>query len=109
MGLFDKAKKLAEKAGPVIDKAAPHAREAMDKAGQQIDKRTDGKYHDQLEQAEEKVGELADKRMAANGTAAATADDGFPASPTAATADDAVGGVGVGGSGGDVRAASARR
>ena len=50
----------------------------MDKAGQQIDKRTDGKYHDQLEQAEEKVGELADKRMAANGTAAATADGSRP-------------------------------
>jgi MT0933-like antitoxin protein len=87
MGLFDKAKKMAEKAAPLLDKAAPHAREAMDKAGQQIDKRTGGKYHDKLEQAEEKVGELADKRMAANGTAAATADDAFPATPPAATAD----------------------
>ena len=34
MGFLDRAKKLAEKAGPLIDKAAPHARTAVDKAGQ---------------------------------------------------------------------------
>jgi hypothetical protein len=86
MGFLDKAKKLAVKAGPLIDKAAPHARTAVDKAGQQIDKRTGGKYHDKIEQVGEKVGEYADKRMAANGTGAAPAEDGFPpAPPPAAT------------------------
>ena len=71
MGLFDKAKQLAEKAGPLIDKAAPHARSAVDKAGQQIDKRTGGKYHDRIEQVGQKVGDYADRRMAATGTAPA--------------------------------------
>ena len=83
MGFLDKAKKMAEKAGPLIDKAAPHARTAVDKAGQQIDKRTGGKYHDKIEQVERQVGEYADKRMAAGGTAP-TADEGFPPTPPAA-------------------------
>jgi MT0933-like antitoxin protein len=82
MGFLDKAKKMAEKAGPLIDKAAPHARTAVDKAGQQIDKRTGGKYHDKIEQVERQVGEYAEKRMAAGGTAP-SADEGFPPTPPA--------------------------
>jgi hypothetical protein len=85
MGFLDKAKKMAEKAGPLIDKAAPHARTAVDKAGQQIDKRTGGKYHDKIEQVGGKVGEYADKRMAAGGTRPATADDAFPPAPPPVT------------------------
>jgi hypothetical protein len=88
MGFLDRAKKMVEKAGPLIDKAAPHAQKVVDKAGQEVDKRTGGKYHDKLEQVETKVGEYADKRMAANGTAPAgtsTADDGFPATPPPVT------------------------
>ena len=71
MNFLDKAKKLAEqaaeKAEPLIDKAAPHARKVADKAGQQIDKRTGGKYHDRIEAVEAKVGEYADKRSARRG------------------------------------------
>jgi hypothetical protein len=86
MGFLDKAKKMAEKAGPLIDKAAPHARQVADKAGQQIDKRTGGKYHDKIEQAGAKVGELADKRMASGGTGpAGTTDDTFPPAPPPVT------------------------
>jgi hypothetical protein len=83
MGFLDKAKKMAEKAGPLIDKAAPHARTAVDKAGEQIDKRTGGKYHDKIEQVGRQVGEYADKRMAAGGTAP-TGDEGFRPTPPAA-------------------------
>ena len=68
MGFLDKAKKLAERAGPLLDKAAPHARTAVDKAGEQIDKRTGGKYHDKIEQAGQVVVDYADERMAADGT-----------------------------------------
>jgi hypothetical protein len=89
MGFLDKAKKMAEKAGPLIDKAAPHARTVVDKAGQQIDRRTGGKYHDKIEQVEHKVGEYADKRMGAGGNAPAAADEGFP--PTPPPADTASG------------------
>jgi hypothetical protein len=85
MGFLDRAKKMAEKAGPLIDKAAPHARTVVDRAGQQVDKRTGGKYHDKIEQVEHKVGEYADKRMAAGGTAPAAADGGFPTTPPPAT------------------------
>ena len=81
MGFLDKAKKLAGRAGPLLDKAAPHARTAVDKAGQQIDKRTGGKYHDQIEQAGEAVVDYADKRVAADGTGSVGADDGFPPTP----------------------------
>ncbi len=93
MSFLDKAKKLAEqaaeKAGPLIDKAAPHAQSAVDKAGQQIDRRTGGKYHAKIEAVEAKVGELAEKRLAGRGGAAAGpatgaatgAADGFPARP----------------------------
>jgi hypothetical protein len=87
MGFLDKAKKMAERAAPLIDKAAPHAREVADKAGQQIDKRTGGKYRDKIEQVEAKVGELADKRMASGGTGpAGTTDDAFPPTPPPVTA-----------------------
>jgi hypothetical protein len=85
MGFLDKAKKLAERAGPLIDKAAPHARTAVEKAGQQIDKRTGGKYHDKIEQAGHAVGDYADKRMAASGSGAQPTDDGFPPTPPPAT------------------------
>ncbi len=88
MGFLDKAKKMAEKAGPLIDKATPHARTVVDKAGQQIDRRTGGKYHDKIEQVGQTVGEYADKRMATDGTAPAAADDGFPPVPPPADADD---------------------
>ena len=81
MGFLDKAKKLAGRAGPMLDKAAPHARTAVDKAGQQIDKRTGGKYHDQIEQAGEAVVDYADKRVAADGTGSAGSDGGFPPTP----------------------------
>ena len=87
MSFLDKAKKLAEqaaeKAGPLIDKAAPHAQNMVDKAGQQIDRRTGGKYRDKIDAVEAKVGELAERRTAARGDVgtATTADDGFPAAP----------------------------
>jgi hypothetical protein len=81
MGFLDKAKKLAERAGPLLDKAAPHARTAVDKAGEQIDKRTGGKYHDKIEQAGQVVVDYADERMAADGTGPAARDDGFPPTP----------------------------
>ena len=79
MGFLDKAKKLAGRAGPMLDKAAPHARTAVDKAGQQIDKRTGGKYHDQIEQAGEAVVDYADKRVAADGTGSAGSGRRLPA------------------------------
>jgi hypothetical protein len=82
MGFLDKAKKMAEKAGPLIDKAAPHARTVVDKAGEQIDRRTGGKYHDKIDQVGQKVGDYADKRTAAGGSAA---DEGFPPTPASAT------------------------
>jgi hypothetical protein len=86
MGFLDRAKKLAEKAGPIMDKAAPHAQKVVDKAGQEIDKRTAGKYHDKIEQVGAKVGELADKRMAADGTSPAGTTDGtFPPTPPPVT------------------------
>jgi MT0933-like antitoxin protein len=85
MGFLDKAKKMAVKAGPLIDKAAPHARTVADKAGQQIDKRTGGKYHDKIEQVGQKVGEYADRRTAAGGTGPAAADDAFPPTPPPVT------------------------
>jgi len=99
MSFLDKAKKLAEqaaeKAAPLLDKAAPHAQDMVDKAGQQIDKRTGGKYRDKIEAVEAKVGELADRRMATRdggAETAAVADDAFPAQPATAaspTKDDA--------------------
>ena len=99
MSFLDKAKKLAEqaaeKAAPLIDKAAPHAQNVVDKAGQQIDRRTGGKYRDKIEAVEAKVGELAERRMATRDGAAETAavaDEAFPAQPGAAappTTDDA--------------------
>ena len=82
MGFLDKAKKLAERAGPLIDKAAPHARTAAEKAGQQIDKRTGGKYRNQIEQVEQAVGDYADERMAASGSGPQPGNDGgFPPTP----------------------------
>jgi hypothetical protein len=88
MGLFDKAKRLAEKAGPLIDKAAPHARSAVGKAGEQIDKRTGGKYHDKIDQVGDRVGEYADKRMAASGTAPADATAADASTPVDIPAAD---------------------
>jgi MT0933-like antitoxin protein len=95
MSLFDRAKQWAEKAQPLIDKAAPHARSAVGKAGEQIDKRTGGKYHNTIEQVGQKVGEYADKRSGVSGTAPDTLPvdstrlDTPPPAPDAAPADTA--------------------
>jgi hypothetical protein len=90
MSLLDKAKKLAEeaaeKAAPLIDKAASRAPTVVDKAGQQIDRRTGGKYHDKIEAVGTKVSELAERRLAAR-DGAATAD-GFPPQPSAAATSE---------------------
>jgi hypothetical protein len=66
--LAEKAGPLAEKAKPLADKAAPYAEKAatlaakgVSTAASTMDKRTDGKYHDQIENISGKLGKALNR------------------------------------------------
>jgi hypothetical protein len=98
MGITDKAKELAdlalEKAGTYsekatelagkarenapsyVDRAAELAGKAVEATAAGVDKATQGRFHDKIETASEKVGETLDRARAAGGTKDGNTKDG---------------------------------
>ena len=54
MGLLDKIKAM-------IGGNADKVKGGLEKAGDMVDEKTDGKFSDKIEMAEEKIGEVVDK------------------------------------------------
>jgi ElaB/YqjD/DUF883 family membrane-anchored ribosome-binding protein len=91
-----KAEKVAAEVDKVAheakDKAAEYAdenrgrfRESLDKVGAKIDERTDGKYHDKVAKATQKldegVGKLAEQRPGGKTGTSASSSTGYASSP----------------------------
>jgi ElaB/YqjD/DUF883 family membrane-anchored ribosome-binding protein len=95
-----KAEKFAAEVDKVAheakDKAAEYAdenrgrfREGLDKVGAKIDERTDGKYHDKVAKATQKldegVGKLAEQRPTRSPGASGSSTAGYASGPAAST------------------------
>ncbi|GAA4884694.1 antitoxin [Saccharopolyspora cebuensis] len=65
MGLFDKAKDLANQA---MDKAGPGASKGLDAAKTRLDEATGGKYHDKIENVSGKVEKAINRDDKGGGT-----------------------------------------
>ena len=99
-----KAEKLAAEVDRVAheakDKAAEYAddnrgrfRESLDKVGAKIDERTDGKYHDKVAKATQKldegVGKLAEQRPGGSPGPSAPSSTGYASGPAAGASSSA--------------------
>jgi DNA-binding protein H-NS len=61
MGLADRLKGLTKKAEESVVENRDQIQQAVGKAGAAVDSRTGGKYHEQIQKAEVKTGEMIDK------------------------------------------------
>jgi DNA-binding protein H-NS len=61
MGLTDRLKSLTKKAEESVVENRDQIQQAVGKAGSAVDARTAGKYHEQIQKAEIKTGEMIDK------------------------------------------------
>ncbi len=71
MGVFDKVRGL-------LKGREQRVKQAVDKVGNLVDTRTKGKYHEKIEKAEQKAGELVDKAAGTAPAAAASEPDATP-------------------------------
>ena len=66
MGMLDKMKALRSKAETAAVEHREELRKAVDKAGQLVDKRTQGKYHDKIDKLTTKADTQLDELTARN-------------------------------------------
>lgn len=85
MALTDKFKDLRNKAGDAVLDRKDQIEQAVQKAGDAADKRTGGRYHEQIQKAGDKAASFVDglEQTQKEGVEDAAGDDGAP--PTSST------------------------
>jgi hypothetical protein len=85
MALTDKFKDLRNKAGDAVLDRKDQIEQAVQKAGDAADKRTGGRYHEQIQNAGDKAASFVDglEQTQKEGVEDAAGDDGAP--PTSST------------------------
>jgi MT0933-like antitoxin protein len=85
MALTDKFKDLRNKAGDAVLDRKDQIEQAVQKAGDAADKRTGGRYHEQIQKAGDKATSFVDglEQTQKEGVEDAAGDDGAP--PTSST------------------------
>lgn len=90
MAFADRLKSLFKQGEGVVASNKDKAHQAVNTAAEQADKRTGGKYSDQIRRAEQKAGDAVDKMGDEEGSGSAGAPDA-PGVPHAPGAPDAPG------------------
>ncbi len=85
MALTDKFKDLRNRAGDAVLDRKDQIEQAVQKAGDAADKRTGGRYHEQIQKAGDKAASFVDglEQTQKEGVEDAAGDDGAP--PTSST------------------------